>query len=134
MNKTLSRSLICLVALCAVAVLAIDPPGTNLVMAPLGVYSNSVPWYLPDGTNPPAITNNPNGWEVFHAYNNDFLWTSNRTRALELSNVVSLSPTTINNATNTTWSRGAGLVCVDTNYLYLSVGTNRWKRVGVTNW
>ena len=129
------------VCLCVVAglLLAWDgdtavPPGTNLVLVPLGSYSNSVPFYLPNGTNAPTMTNNPDIWEGFSAANNNFLWTSNRTVALALSNIISLAPTTVANATNTTWSQGAGLVCVDTNYVYVSVGTNRWKRVAVSTW
>jgi len=39
---------------------------------------------------------------------------------------------TVTNATDPAWS--AGLLRWDTNYLYLSVGTNSWKRVAITNW
>lgn len=111
-----------------------DPPGTNLVLIPLGGYSNSVPWYLPAGTNAPAATNNPMGWEAFHCANNNWLWASNRLGLLATTNVLSLAPLSVSSATNTTWGRGAGLLCVDTNYVYVSVGTNVWKRVGLTNW
>ena len=91
-------------------VAATDPPGTNLVLIPLGSYSNSVPFYLPNGTNAPTMTNNPLGWEAFSAVNNGFLWASNRLRPILLTNVLALAPITVTNATNTTWSRGGGFI------------------------
>ena len=54
--------------------------------------------------------------------------------AFTLAQLLQLSPRTITNRTDTTWGYGAGLVCVDSNYLYLSVGSNSWKRVAVGTW
>ncbi len=56
--------------------------------------------------------------------------------------VVNLVPTTlftiplltVTNSTDSTFGLGAGIFAGDSNYLYLSVGTNLWKRVGLTNW
>jgi hypothetical protein len=52
-----------------------------------------------------------------------------------LTNVTAekIAPLTVASNTATTWNQGAGLIRYDTNYLYLSVGTNLWRRVGVTN-
>lgn len=41
---------------------------------------------------------------------------------------------TITNATGTTWGRGAGLFCADSNYVYISVGSNAWKRAALSTW
>ena len=41
---------------------------------------------------------------------------------------------TVTNSNSTTWGYGAGLVRVDTNYLYVSVGTNAWKRAALSGW
>jgi hypothetical protein len=67
MKQKLASILLALGCLSAIA----DPPGTNLVLVPLGSHSNSVPFYL--GT----WTNNPVGWEAFSAINNDFIYTTN---------------------------------------------------------
>ena len=44
------------------------------------------------------------------------------------------APYTVTNSTNTTSGRGAGLMYWDTNYVYVSVGTNLWKRLALTNY
>lgn len=51
-----------------------------------------------------------------------------------LSAILSTDPRTITNANSTTWGNGSGLLTWDTNYLYVSVGTNAWKRVGLATW
>ncbi|MGA2787649.1 MAG: hypothetical protein ABSF60_08980 [Verrucomicrobiota bacterium] len=43
-----------------------------------------------------------------------------------------LTPGTITNSTDP--AAGAGLVCIDTNFVYVSVGTNRWKRASLSSW
>jgi hypothetical protein len=43
-------------------------------------------------------------------------------------------PFTVTNSTDSTFGYGAGLLRWDTNYLYISVGTNQWKRVGLNSW
>jgi hypothetical protein len=48
--------------------------------------------------------------------------------------LLALSPRTVTNSTDTTWGNGPGLVCVDSNYLYVAVATNKWKRVSLTTW
>lgn len=57
------------------------------------------------------------------------------TPALQLPNgLVLTTPTTISTATNSTFGFGAGLMLCDTNYVYVSVGTNRWKRAALSSW
>jgi hypothetical protein len=43
-------------------------------------------------------------------------------------------PQTITASTNSTTGYGAGLMNWDTNYIYVSVGTNRWKRAALSTW
>ncbi|MDE2105636.1 MAG: hypothetical protein KGL39_50885 [Patescibacteria group bacterium] len=45
-----------------------------------------------------------------------------------------LTPLTITNATDSTFGWGAGVICVDSNYVYVSVGTNLWKRSALSSW
>jgi hypothetical protein len=52
----------------------------------------------------------------------------------DLNAILRLTPRTVTNSTDTTWGTGAGMVCVDTNYVYVSVGTNRWKRAALSAW
>jgi len=51
-----------------------------------------------------------------------------------LNGVLELTPRTIAATNSTTWGRGAGLVCVDGDYVYISVGTNAWKRATLEAW
>jgi hypothetical protein len=51
-----------------------------------------------------------------------------------LSALLSSAPRTITNATDTTWGKGSGLLTWDTNYLYISVGSNQWKRAALSTW
>jgi hypothetical protein len=51
-----------------------------------------------------------------------------------IAGVLAMPSRTITASTNTTWGRGEGLVCVDTNYVYVSVGTNQWKRASLSAW
>jgi hypothetical protein len=37
-------------------------------------------------------------------------------------------------ANSTTWGRGAGMMRFDSNFLYIAVGINSWRRVALTNW
>lgn len=53
---------------------------------------------------------------------------------IDLSCLLRLTSTTITNANSTTWGKGAGLVCTDSNYLYISVWTNSWKRAALATW
>lgn len=54
--------------------------------------------------------------------------------AVSVSSLFKLSPRTITNATDTTFGYGPGMVCVDSNHIYISVGTNLWKRVPIAAW
>ena len=44
------------------------------------------------------------------------------------------SPLTVTNSTDTTWGYGAGLFTWDTNHVFVSVGTNLWKRAAISAW
>jgi hypothetical protein len=44
---------------------------------------------------------------------------------------VQIVPTTITNSSSSTYGFGAGLIGVDTNYLYISVGLNAWRRIAI---
>ena len=35
-------------------------------------------------------------------------------------------------STNSTFGYGAGLITCDTNYIYVSVGTNAWNRISIS--
>jgi len=48
-----------------------------------------------------------------------------------LNEVLQLTPRTITNSNDSTWGKGAGLICVDANYIYISTGTNTWKRAAL---
>jgi hypothetical protein len=45
-----------------------------------------------------------------------------------------LLPGTVLNSTDTTFGQGAGIIRFDANFIYLSISTNLWKRVALTNW
>jgi hypothetical protein len=53
---------------------------------------------------------------------------------LSVAGLLALTPRKVTNSTDTTWGSGAGLVCVDSNYVYVSVGTNLWKRAALSSW
>ncbi len=38
---------------------------------------------------------------------------------------------TITAATNSTFGYGAGLLSFDPNYIYISIGTNTWRRISI---
>jgi hypothetical protein len=46
----------------------------------------------------------------------------------------SATPYTVTNSTDSTFGYGSGLMRWDTNYIYVSVATNRWKRSALTTW
>lgn len=44
-----------------------------------------------------------------------------------------LTPYTVASNTATTFTNGAGLMAADTNWLYVSIGSNSWARIALTN-
>jgi len=44
---------------------------------------------------------------------------------------VRLVPSTVTNSGSSTYGLGAGLIGADTNYLYISVGNNAWRRIAI---
>ena len=51
-----------------------------------------------------------------------------------LAGVLQIPFRTITNSTDTTWGWGAGLIVPDSGYIYVSVGTNLWKRAALSTW
>lgn len=47
---------------------------------------------------------------------------------------VAVTPTTPASSTDTTNGYTGGLIVADGNYIYVSVGTNTWKRVAISTW
>lgn len=45
-----------------------------------------------------------------------------------------LTPFTVTNSTDSTFGHGAGILCADSNYIYISVATNLWKRAALSAW
>lgn len=90
--------------------------------------TNSFP--TPTGTNYLLSFTRPNSTYAFIKIGAS----SSDPNIINLAGVLSTTSRTITNATDSTWGRGSGLVTWDTNYLYISVATNAWKRVGLTNW
>ncbi|MGA2178772.1 MAG: hypothetical protein ABSH15_04235 [Verrucomicrobiota bacterium] len=56
------------------------------------------------------------------------------TTTTTINAVLALLPRTVTNSTDTTFGLGSGVVCIDTNYVYVSVATNRWKRAALSTW
>ncbi len=50
------------------------------------------------------------------------------TTTTTISAILALLPRTVTNSTDTTYGLGAGVVSIDSNYIYVSVGTNRYRR------
>lgn len=53
---------------------------------------------------------------------------------VSIQDLLALAPRTVTNANSTTWGYGAGVVTVDGSYVYVSVGTNSWKRAALSAW
>ena len=51
-----------------------------------------------------------------------------------MATVLQLTPRTVTNASDSTWGNGSGMVCCDSNYVYVSVGSNVWKRSALSSW
>ena len=49
-------------------------------------------------------------------------------------NNLTLTPYTVTNSTDWSFGFGPGVICVDSNYIYVSVGANRWKRSALSTW
>lgn len=135
----------------AIAGIAIDSTGTNVVIT---VATNNAG--EPRLQFTPAIF--PATWTWLDAYSSSYpfstngLWTirfpmptsatgfmrvayaSQAPPVLSIAGVAMLTPRTITNATDTTWGAGMGLFCADSNYVYISVGSNRWKRATLSAW
>jgi len=102
-----------------------------------------------------GIDSNSNAWTKVNLNNNNFTaWNNaldatnlnqdiritagatklsaiNPTNGVLSANFLLLAPGTIATSTNSTFGRGAGLMTGDTNYIYISVGTNAWRRISV---
>ena len=79
--------------------------------------------------------NDNDNWLASQSISNRLAIAATRTNAV-FTNTVSapfllLASYTVTASTNSTFGRGAGMFAVDTNYLYISVGTNNWGRVSI---
>jgi hypothetical protein len=54
--------------------------------------------------------------------------------SLDFVPAISQSSRTIVNSTDSTFGMGAGMMCWDSNYVYVSVGSNLWKRAAISTW
>jgi len=107
-----------------------------VVMASLAVLAQ--PYMIPTGTNTTTDwwiskpdTNRLSNWECWLTMNTNWNWAKSR---MPTASLLRVAPYTVTNATDTTWTNGAGLICIDTNYVYISVGTNQWKRAALATW
>jgi len=127
---------------------AVDGTGTNVVVSVLTngisssvrlMFSHTVSplnWQLSDSA--PTLTGNAWVFTVPFPWQDAGFCTatipSSNPGVIALNTVLQLTPRTITNATSTTWGYGSGIVCADTNYVYVSVGTNSWKRAALSAW
>lgn len=56
------------------------------------------------------------------------------TPVVTIPGLLALQPRTVTNSTDSTFGLGAGMVLIDTNYVYVSAATNRWKRAALSAW
>jgi len=84
-------------------------------------------------------------WVTKINHNTTWLSSQNNARIAEIAvlktncvftNVVSmpfgfLNQYTVTNSTNSTFGYKAGLLALDTNYLYFSIGSNTWRRIAI---
>jgi hypothetical protein len=94
--------------------------------------TNLTVWWS-DGTNYDGVS----PWRLSQAVNENFNRlgdTNTALGALRIQGIVKTIPRTITNATDTSWGYGAGLMCCDSNYVYVSVATNLWKRAALSAW
>jgi len=117
--------------------LALNARAYNITNVNVGIDSNSNAWTKVNLNN-----NNFTAWnnaldatnanqETRIAANTTQLGFINPTNGLLTANYMLLVPVTIATSTNSTFGRGAGLITGDTNYIYISVGTNAWRRISV---
>ncbi|MEN6533323.1 MAG: hypothetical protein ABFD89_06645 [Bryobacteraceae bacterium] len=128
--------------------IVLDGTGTNCVVsAPTNGLTASPRLQLSHNLTPPVwayMTNTPSiigtnyVWTFPFPYPDmAFLMTmvpSASPGVVTLASVLQLAPRTITNSTATTWGYGAGIVCADTNYVYVSTGSNTWKRAALSTW
>ena len=114
-------------------------PTNGLSMAPwleLSHYLVPPAWVLL--TNVPSVIGTNYSWTFLKPYSDEgfliAITTSANQPAVKLGGLVGLPALTIAASNSTTWGYGAGYACADTNYLYVSVGSNLWKRAALTAW
>ena len=97
----------------------------------------NLPAWWDDGTNRTGVS----PWQFAQAVNENFTRHSNLLAGVSghlvnspTNSLAKWEPLTIPDATNTTWGYGGGLMCMDSNYVYVSVGTNAWKRTPLSAW
>jgi len=99
-------------------------------------------------SNQPSSAVDWAAWQGWRAFSTNFHLADARLKALEggmtvtstnppvisLSGLLSLPSRTIPSNTASTFASPPPLVCADSNYLYISVGTNLWKRAALSTW
>ena len=98
------------------------------------------------GTNGTDTTgDNYHIWVTKINHNTTWLSSQNNSRIADIAviktncvftNVVSmpfglLTQYTVTNSTNSTFGYSAGLIALNTNYLYFSIGSNAWRRIEI---
>jgi hypothetical protein len=117
----------------------VSSPTNGLTASPrLQLSHNLTPPVWTYMTNTPTITGTNYVWTFPFPYPDmGFLMAvvpSANPGVVSLASVLQLTPRTVATATSTTWGFGAGIVCADTNYVYVSVGSNVWKRAALSTW
>lgn len=116
-------------AICAAWVCAAEP----VILIPLPTQGTNAGWWVSDPTGTNAVT----ARQAWQAVNTNFARVDARLGAIAdglRTNSVVMSGMTISNATASTWGVGAGIVCVDADFVYVSTGTNAWKRAAISGW
>lgn len=123
--------------------------GTNIL---LEIYQTNLTagWYIESTTNL-ALVNSWVMWTNYSLATNTGVVTfttpilpsepqrfyrgrGNSTNSVSVNAPFILPITTPASSTASTFGNGAGVVLVDTNYIYVSVGTNQWKRAALSSW
>lgn len=115
-----------------------------------GVTSSPVPQFTTDIGHPAwsLVNNVTNGYPTAvgtnyvltfpkPATNSCFIragWGNDYPNITSVAGVLSSPVRTITNSTDSTFGKGAGLICSDGAYIYVSTATNTWTRAALSSW
>jgi hypothetical protein len=105
-----------------------SPTLNNAFWQTLSSYTNTYP--TASGTNYTVSFPIPNPTAAFIR----IAQVSGLPNFVDLTAMLLTAPRTVTNSTDSTWGNGSGVVTWDTNYLYISVGSNLWKRAALSSW